>query len=151
MWAHVEFHQTTTFLHILSIQQVMKSSCFKSKTLEKDAFFQNQMLMELLAWHGLKMGRPCSIQYQMINNDLTGRYHNCFMGLLSDSLSFWQCHLFYFLFFRVYCKKIGAEDIDDVLIFTESDCSFSVDITNTKDCRFVTVNSNSRTSSEEGT
>lgn len=40
--------------------------------------------------------------------------------------------------------------MDDALVFTESDSSFCVDITNTKDGKFITVNSNSRTSSEEG-
>lgn len=41
--------------------------------------------------------------------------------------------------------------MNDVPVFTESDSSFCVDITGTKDGKFITVNSNSRTSSEEGT
>ena len=41
--------------------------------------------------------------------------------------------------------------MDDVPVFTESDSSFCVDITSTKDGKFITVNSNSRASSEEGT
>ncbi|XP_048228684.1 protease 2 isoform X3 [Ricinus communis] len=53
--------------------------------------------------------------------------------------------------YRVLCTKLGCDEIDDVTIFTESDLSFCVDITNTKDGKFITVNSNSRTSSEEGT
>lgn len=40
--------------------------------------------------------------------------------------------------------------MNDLPIFTESDSSFCVDITSTKDGKFITVNSNSRTSSEEG-
>lgn len=52
---------------------------------------------------------------------------------------------------RVLCTKLGFHDTDDVPVFTESDSSFCVDITSTKDGKFITVNSNSRTSSEEGT
>lgn len=36
-------------------------------------------------------------------------------------------------------------------MFVENDPNFCVDITSTKDGKFITVNSNSRTSSEEGT
>ncbi|XP_062163021.1 uncharacterized protein LOC133869938 [Alnus glutinosa] len=50
--------------------------------------------------------------------------------------------------YRVLCTKLGFHDTDDVLVFTESDSSFCVDITSTKDGKFITVNSNSRTSSE---
>ena len=39
----------------------------------------------------------------------------------------------------------------DVPVFTEKDSSFFADIASTKDGKFITVNSNSRTSSEEGT
>jgi protease II len=39
--------------------------------------------------------------------------------------------------------------VNDFPVFTESDSSFCVDITSTKDGKFITVNSNSRTSSEE--
>jgi hypothetical protein len=41
--------------------------------------------------------------------------------------------------------------VNDLPVFTESDSSFCVDITSTKDGKFITVNSNSRTSSEERT
>ncbi|KAK2635984.1 hypothetical protein Ddye_030776 [Dipteronia dyeriana] len=51
---------------------------------------------------------------------------------------------------RVLCTKLGSDNTDDVLVFTEGDSSFCVDITGTKDGKFITVNSNSRTSSEEG-
>lgn len=40
--------------------------------------------------------------------------------------------------------------MESFLVFTESDSSFCVDITSTKDGKFITVNSSSRTSSEEG-
>lgn len=40
--------------------------------------------------------------------------------------------------------------MENITVFTESDSSFCVDITSTKDGKFITVNSNSRTSSEEG-
>nr|XP_023925734.1 uncharacterized protein LOC112037158 isoform X1 [Quercus suber] len=50
--------------------------------------------------------------------------------------------------YRVLCTKLGCPDMDDVPVFTESDSSFCVDITSTKDGKFITVNSNSRTSSE---
>ena len=36
-------------------------------------------------------------------------------------------------------------------MFVENDPNYCVDITSTKDGKFITVNSNSRTSSEEGT
>ncbi|XP_050223257.1 uncharacterized protein LOC126673230 [Mercurialis annua] len=50
--------------------------------------------------------------------------------------------------YRVLCTKLGSDEIDHVTVFTESDLSFCVDITSTKDGKFITVNSNSRTSSE---
>ncbi|XP_022881867.1 uncharacterized protein LOC111398932 isoform X4 [Olea europaea var. sylvestris] len=53
--------------------------------------------------------------------------------------------------YRVMCTKLGSISVDDVTIFTENDSNFCVDITSTKDGKFITVNSNSRTSSEEGT
>lgn len=53
--------------------------------------------------------------------------------------------------YRVLCTKLGSDNMDNVPVFTESDSSFCVDITSTKDGKFITVNSNSRTSSEEGT
>lgn len=48
------------------------------------------------------------------------------------------------------CSKLGSDDIENINIFTESNPSFCVDIASTKDGKFITVNSNSRTSSEEG-
>ncbi|XP_021293451.1 uncharacterized protein LOC110423548 [Herrania umbratica] len=50
--------------------------------------------------------------------------------------------------YRVLCTKLGSGITDDVLVFTESDSSFCVDLTSTKDGKFITVNSNSRSSSE---
>ncbi|XP_057996268.1 uncharacterized protein LOC110643906 [Hevea brasiliensis] len=50
--------------------------------------------------------------------------------------------------YRVLCTKLGSDVIDDVTVFTEDDLNFCVDITSTKDGKFITVNSNSRTSSE---
>lgn len=52
--------------------------------------------------------------------------------------------------YRVLCTKLGSDNTDDALIFNESDSSYCVDITTTKDGKFITVNSNSRSSSEEG-
>jgi hypothetical protein len=72
-WVHVEFHPTTIFLHTHLILLAVNDSCFKLRTLEMDALFQNYELMGLLAWHGLKMEILCFIQYQMIINDLTGK------------------------------------------------------------------------------
>lgn len=54
-------------------------------------------------------------------------------------------------FGRVFCTKVGCSDAEDVLVFVEDDPNYCVDITSTKDGKFITVNSNSRTSSEEGT
>ncbi|XP_019462191.1 PREDICTED: uncharacterized protein LOC109361251 isoform X2 [Lupinus angustifolius] len=50
--------------------------------------------------------------------------------------------------YRVLCRKLGSDYVNDFPVFTESDSSFCVDITSTKDGKFITVNSNSRTSSE---
>lgn len=41
--------------------------------------------------------------------------------------------------------------MDGLSVFTETDNNFCVDITSTKDGKFITINSNSRTSSEEAT
>lgn len=53
--------------------------------------------------------------------------------------------------YRVLCEKLGSDSVVDVQVFTEDDSSYCVDISSTKDGKFITVNSNSRTSSEEGT
>ncbi|CAI9278697.1 unnamed protein product [Lactuca saligna] len=50
--------------------------------------------------------------------------------------------------YRVQYTTLGS---DHVMVYTENDPSFCVDITSTKDGKFITVNSNTRTSSEEGT
>lgn len=47
---------------------------------------------------------------------------------------------------RVLCTEMGS-DVEKI-IFTENDSKFCVDVTCTKDGKFVTINSNSRTSSE---
>lgn len=52
--------------------------------------------------------------------------------------------------YRVLATDVRAPSLVGVPIFTETDSSYCVDITSTKDGRFITVNSNSRTSSEEG-
>nr|XP_043624396.1 protease 2 [Erigeron canadensis] len=65
-----------------------------------------------------------------------------------------SCTLFYTLCdqgqrpYRVQYKKLGSDPVSDVTVYTEKDSSFCVDITSTKDGKFITVNSNSRTSSE---
>lgn len=51
--------------------------------------------------------------------------------------------------YRVFCTKLGS-DMADYLLFTEDNLSCCVDIASTKDGKFITINSNSRTSSEEG-
>ncbi|KNA12521.1 hypothetical protein SOVF_124890 isoform A [Spinacia oleracea] len=48
--------------------------------------------------------------------------------------------------YRVLCTEMGSNV--DRIVFTESDSRFCVDITCTKDGKFVTINSNSRSSSE---
>ncbi|OVA04889.1 Peptidase S9 [Macleaya cordata] len=50
--------------------------------------------------------------------------------------------------YKVFCTRLGSNAADVAPIFTESDSTFCVDITSTKDGKFITVNSNSRTSSE---
>lgn len=55
--------------------------------------------------------------------------------------------LFMLLFVRVFGRRMDSE-YEDMLLFEEKDKSCCVDITSTKDCQFITINSNSRTSSE---
>ncbi|EPS64779.1 hypothetical protein M569_09999, partial [Genlisea aurea] len=50
--------------------------------------------------------------------------------------------------YRVLCTKIGSCSKDGDIVFTEDDSRFCMDITSTKDGKFITLNSNSRTSSE---
>ncbi|OIW02209.1 hypothetical protein TanjilG_21862 [Lupinus angustifolius] len=40
---------------------------------------------------------------------------------------------------RVLCRKLGSDYVNDFPVFTESDSSFCVDITSTKDGKFITV------------
>lgn len=56
--------------------------------------------------------------------------------------------LLYHYVARVHCIKLGSDSVHDVPLFVENDSSFCVDIASTKDGKFITVNSNSRTSSE---
>lgn len=88
----------------------------------------------------------CFIRYQMIINDLTGKVDYLGSFFLGGQNSFSP----FFIFVRVLYRKLGLHDTEDVPVFTESDSSYCVDITSTKDGKFITVNSNSRTSSEEG-
>ncbi|XP_057870330.2 uncharacterized protein LOC131076988 isoform X2 [Cryptomeria japonica] len=48
---------------------------------------------------------------------------------------------------KVLGKRLDSE-YEDMLLFEEKDTSCCVDIASTKDCQFITINSNSRTSSE---
>ncbi|KAI4357962.1 hypothetical protein L6164_001874 [Bauhinia variegata] len=41
--------------------------------------------------------------------------------------------------YRVICRKLGCDNVNDLPIFAESDSSFCVDITSTKDGKFITV------------
>ncbi|XP_075483481.1 uncharacterized protein LOC142523653 [Primulina tabacum] len=50
--------------------------------------------------------------------------------------------------YRVMCAKLGLDFVDDNIIYTENDSRFCVDLANTKNGKFITLNSNSRTSSE---
>ncbi|KAM0900422.1 hypothetical protein ACQ4PT_020673 [Festuca glaucescens] len=49
---------------------------------------------------------------------------------------------------QVFCKKMQSDEAD-FLVFTENDVNCCVDITSTKNFKYITVNSNTRTSSEE--
>lgn len=51
--------------------------------------------------------------------------------------------------YRVFCKKMQSDEAG-LLVFMEDDVNCCVDITSTKDFKYITVNSNTRTSSEEG-
>uniref|UniRef100_F6HGE8 Prolyl endopeptidase n=1 Tax=Vitis vinifera TaxID=29760 RepID=F6HGE8_VITVI len=52
--------------------------------------------------------------------------------------------------YRVQCIKLGSDAVNDVPVFTESDPSFCVDITSTKDGKFITVFVINATNPEEG-
>lgn len=112
-----------------------------------DVLFQNYKLMVLLAWHGFKMAVLYSIHYRMRINDHTGMLHLCNVSfLLAENI----VSPIPPTFGRVLCSKLESDDMENITVFIESDSSFCVDITSTKDGKFITVNSNSRTSSEEG-
>ncbi|GAA0139791.1 serine protease [Lithospermum erythrorhizon] len=78
-------------------------------------------------------------------------------GVVSLAWASDGCSLFYTLTdknqrpYRVQCIRLEMDSVDGTSLFIENDPSFCVDITSTKDGKFITVNSNSRTSSEEGT
>lgn len=48
---------------------------------------------------------------------------------------------------QVFCKKMQSDEAD-FLVFVENDVNCCVDITSTKDSKYITINSNTRTSSE---
>ncbi|KAG1383270.1 hypothetical protein G6F61_001522 [Rhizopus arrhizus] len=50
--------------------------------------------------------------------------------------------------YRVYAHTIGTDQSEDVLVFEELDDTVFVDITSTKDNKYVTINANSLSSSE---
>ncbi|KAL6655388.1 hypothetical protein ACP70R_006214 [Stipagrostis hirtigluma subsp. patula] len=49
---------------------------------------------------------------------------------------------------NIFCKNLQSDEAE-ILIFTEKDVNCCVDITSTKDFKYVTINSNTRTASEE--
>ncbi|ORZ14719.1 prolyl oligopeptidase family-domain-containing protein, partial [Absidia repens] len=49
---------------------------------------------------------------------------------------------------QVYAHRIGTEQTEDILIYEETDNTAFVDITCTKDSKYITINSNSLSSSE---
>ncbi|KAI7877433.1 hypothetical protein K492DRAFT_150602 [Lichtheimia hyalospora FSU 10163] len=50
--------------------------------------------------------------------------------------------------YRVYAHRVGTAQEDDVLVYEEMDDTVFVDITSTKDMKYITINSNSLSSSE---
>ncbi|XP_076953603.1 uncharacterized protein LOC143627727 [Bidens hawaiensis] len=78
-------------------------------------------------------------------------------GVVSLAWAQDSCTLFYTVCdqsqrpYRVQYTTLGSNPVSDIIVYAEKDSRFCVDITNTKDGKFITVNSNSRTSSEEGT
>ena len=127
----------------------MNNLCFKSRTFEEGLFFQITELRGLLAWHGLKMAVLCSTHYVTRTTGHTGKF--LFMFLRPWA---WYHYVVLPICFviSVQCMKLGSDSVDsNIPIFVESDSRYCVDITSTKDGKFITVNSNSRASSEEGT
>ncbi|KAI9312978.1 prolyl oligopeptidase family-domain-containing protein [Dichotomocladium elegans] len=49
---------------------------------------------------------------------------------------------------KVYAHKLGTEQAQDILVYEEQDDTAFVDITSTKDMKYITINSNSLSSSE---
>ncbi|XP_048136248.1 dipeptidyl aminopeptidase BI isoform X1 [Rhodamnia argentea] len=50
--------------------------------------------------------------------------------------------------YRILCTKLRSSNLENAVIFTERDSKYCVDITGTKDGKFITLNSSSRNSSE---
>ncbi|XP_019180071.1 PREDICTED: uncharacterized protein LOC109175287 [Ipomoea nil] len=50
--------------------------------------------------------------------------------------------------YRLQSLRLGSDCMDHEALFTENDSNFCLDIASTKDGKFITMNSNSRTSSE---
>ncbi|KAL7132648.1 hypothetical protein ABFS83_12G088800 [Erythranthe nasuta] len=75
-------------------------------------------------------------------------------GVVSLAWAHDSCTLFYTLCdqnqrpHRLMRTEVGARSGNDDVILTEDDTRYCLDITSTKDGKFVTVNSNSRTTSE---
>lgn len=100
-------------------------------------------LMQLLVWLGLKVDLLCSILSLTIIRDHTGDFLPSLLYVF-NSLIYWNVYTL--ICARVLCTEMGSNV--DRIVFTESDSRFCVDITCTKDGKFVTINSNSRSSSE---
>ncbi|KAI8340301.1 prolyl oligopeptidase family-domain-containing protein [Chlamydoabsidia padenii] len=49
---------------------------------------------------------------------------------------------------KVFAHRIGTEQAEDILIYEETESTAFVDITSTKDSKYITINSNSLSSSE---
>lgn len=50
--------------------------------------------------------------------------------------------------YRVLCTNLRSSNLENAVVFTERDSKYCVDITGTKDGKFITLNSSSRNSSE---
>lgn len=89
----------------------------------------------------------------MRTNGPTGKFSETIFFNFQFGFSIWNHSISHIIvsLTRVLCAKLGSDSLVDVQVFTEDDSSYCVDITSTKDDKFITVNSNSRTSSEEGT
>lgn len=99
---------------------------------------------------GLGQGQSNFVLYSLKWSTTTLQVNLLLLGYIFILLGLGLFFFTHFLVYRVLCTRVDSDTADALPVFTETDPNFCVDITSTKDCKFITINSNSRTTSEEG-